>query len=113
MIFGLVPGTLDLLMLKALAGGANHGYGVAKWLREMTDGIFVVEDGALYTALHKLERQGLLRSEWGASDANRRAKFYALTVKGRKVLHEQTATWRRSATALFKVLDSVPRKASS
>ena len=113
MIFGLVPGTLDLMVLKALAGGANHGYGVAKWVREMTDDIFVVEDGALYTALHKLEKQGLLKGEWGASDANRRAKFYSLTSKGRKVLHEQTVTWRRTATALFKVLDSTPRKASS
>ena len=112
MIFGLVPGTLDVMVLKALAGGPNHGYGVAKWLHETTDGIFVIEDGALYTALHKLETQGLLKAEWGASDANRRAKFYSLTVKGRKVLHQQTATWRKSATALFKVLDA-PRKAPS
>jgi PadR family transcriptional regulator, regulatory protein PadR len=113
MILGLVPGTLDLMVLKALAGGANHGYGVAKWVREMTDAFFVIEDGALYTALHKLERQGLLRSRWGASDANRRAKFYSLTAKGRRVLEEQTATWRRSAIALFKILDSTPRKAPS
>ena len=112
MIFGLVPGTLDVMVLKALAAGANHGYGVAKWLRDTTDGLFVIEDGALYTALHKLEQQGLLKSEWGASDANRRAKFYSLTAKGRKVLYEQTATWRKSAAALFKVLDA-PRKASS
>jgi PadR family transcriptional regulator PadR len=113
MIFGLVPGTLDLMVMKALAGEANHGYGVAMWVREMTDDIFVIEDGALYTALHKLEKQGLLKSAWGASDANRRAKFYSLTAKGRKALHEQTATWRRSAAALFKVLDSTPRKAPS
>lgn len=113
MIFGLVPGTLDLMVLKALASGANHGYGVAKWVRDMTDEIFVIEDGALYTALHRLERQGLLRSEWGASDANRRAKFYSLTAKGKKVLGEQTDAWRRSAQALFKVLGPASRKASS
>ena len=112
MLFGLVPGTLDLMVLKALHAGPNHGYGVAKWVREMTNAIFVIEDGALYTALHRLERQGLLRSEWGASDANRRAKFYSLTPKGKKVLHEQAETWRRSAQAVFKVLGPAPRKVS-
>ncbi len=113
MIFGLVPGTLDLMVLKTLSNGPNHGYGVAKWVREMTDEIFVIEDGALYTALHRLEKRGLLRAEWGASDANRRAKYYSLTAKGRRALNEQTTTWRRSAQALFKVLDAAPRKAGS
>ena len=108
----VLQGTLDLMVLKALATAPNHGYGVAKWLRDTTDQIFEIEDGALYTALHKLEKQGLLKAEWGASEANRRAKFYSLTAKGRKVLQEQSAAWRKSATALFKVLDGSPRKAS-
>jgi PadR family transcriptional regulator, regulatory protein PadR len=113
MIAGLVPGTLDLMVLKALADAPNHGYGVARWVREMTENHFVIEDGALYTALHRLEKQGLLKATWGASDANRRAKFYSLTAKGRRALDQQAAAWRRSATALFKVLDSGPRRAQS
>lgn len=109
----LVPGTLDVMVMKALQGGANHGYAVAKWVRETTDDTFVVEEGALYTALHRLERQGLLRSEWGVSDANRRAKFYRLTAKGERVVEAQAETWRRSALALFKVLGRTPKKVSS
>ena len=109
----LVPGTLDVMVMKALQDGPNHGYAVAKWVRETTDDTFVVEEGALYTALHRLERQGLLRSEWGVSDANRRAKFYRLTPKGQRVLQAQAATWRRSAQALFKLLGPAPRKVSS
>ena len=109
----LVPGTLDVMVMKALQNGPNHGYAVAKWVRETTNDTFVVEEGALYTALHRLERQGLLRSEWGVSDANRRAKFYRLTPKGHRDLHTQAAGWRRSALALFKVLGPSPRKASS
>jgi transcriptional regulator len=110
---GLVPGTLDVMVMKALEGGANHGYGVARWVRETTDETFVVEEGALYTALHRLERQGLLRSDWGVSDANRRARFYRLTPKGHRVLRAQSESWRRSAEALFKVLGRATRKASS
>lgn len=113
MLFGLLQGSLDVLVMKALAAGPNHGYGVAKWIREMTDDELAVEDGALYTALHRLEKQGLLSSAWGVSDANRRAKYYTLTAAGRRALREQTATWRRSAEALFKILDSPPRKVSS
>lgn len=109
----LVPGTLDVMVMKALEDGPNHGYAVAKWVRDTTDDTFVVEEGALYTALHRLEKQGLLRSEWGVSDANRRAKFYRLTPKGHRVLQTQAASWRRSALALFKVLGLAPRKASS
>lgn len=110
---GLVPGSLDVMVLKALHAGPNHGYAVAKWVRDTTDDTFVVEEGALYTALHRLEKQGLLRSEWGVSDANRRAKFYRLTPKGHRVLQRQAASWRRSALALFRVLGPAPRKASS
>ncbi len=105
MLFGILQGTLDVLVLKALAEGTNHGYGVARWIRETTNEAWQIEDGALYTALHRLEQAGLLTSEWGLSDTNRRAKYYRLTAKGRRVLREQTDTWRRSAEALFKILD--------
>jgi len=108
----LVPGTLDVMVMRALQGGANHGFAVAKWVRETSDAAFEVEEGALYTALHRLEEQGLLRSTWGLSDANRRAKFYRLTPKGRKALLEQSETWRRAALALFKVLGPAARKTS-
>jgi transcriptional regulator len=106
----LVPGTLDVMVLKAVEGGEKHGYAIAKWVRDLTDAAFVIEEGALYTALHRLERQALLRATWGVSDANRRAKFYRLTAKGEKALQAQSESWRRSALALFKVLD-VSRKA--
>lgn len=113
MLFGLLPGTLDVLVMKAVEHRPNHGYGVARWVRDATDEEFVIEDGALYTALHRLEKRGLLRSEWKASETNRRAKYYTLTAKGRRTLNEQTLAWRRSASALFKALDRAPRKASS
>jgi transcriptional regulator len=113
MLFGLLPGTLDLLVLKALAAGPNHGYGVARWVREVTDDELVIEDGALYTALHRLEKRGLLRADWKASETNRRAKYYRLTARGACVLDEQVESWRRTAGALAKVLDRAPRRASS
>ena len=113
MLFAHLHGTLDVLVMKALADGSNHGYGVARWIRETTDEAFEIEDGALYTALHRLEKAGLLKAAWGQSESNRRAKFYSLTPEGRRVLREQTDTWRRSAEALFKVLDRKPRRASS
>jgi transcriptional regulator len=110
---GLVPGTVDVMVMKALQSGPNHGYAVAEWVRQASDGTFVIEEGALYTALHRLERRGCLRSEWSVSDANRRAKFYRLTPKGRRALTSETDTWRRSVLALAKVLGPSPQKASS
>jgi len=112
MLAGLLPGTLDVLVLKALATRPNHGYGVARWVREMTDGALVIEEGALYTALHRLEKAGLLLAEWKPSTTGRRAKYYAVTPEGRRVLKQQTAAWRRSAAALFKVLGT-PRRETS
>jgi transcriptional regulator len=109
-LFGLLPGTLDVLILKALDGAPNHGYGVARWVREATDSELVVEDGALYTALHRLENRGLLRSDWKASATGRRAKYYTLTKKGRRALEQQIDAWRRSAAALSRVLDRAPRR---
>ena len=108
MLFGLLPGTLDVLVLRAVADSPNHGYGIARWLREATDGDLVIEDGALYTALHRLEARALLRADWKPSDTGRRAKYYALTARGRRALDEQTKTWRRTAAALSKVLDRAP-----
>jgi transcriptional regulator len=108
MLFGLLPGTLDMLVLKALDSGANHGYGVARWVRETSDGGIVIEEGALYTALHRLEKAGLLKAEWRLTGTGRRARFYTTTARGRRVLEEQSQTWRRSAGALFKVLDAAP-----
>jgi transcriptional regulator len=113
MLFGLLPGTLDLLVLKALAASPNHGYGVARWVREATDDELVIEDGALYTALHRLEKRGLLRADWRPSETNRRAKYYRLTTRGARVLDEQMRSWRRTASALAKVLNRAPRRVSS
>ena len=92
---GILPGTLDLLILKAVSLGQLHGYGVLLRVQQMTQGALLVEQGALYPALYRLERQGLLDAEWGTSDNNRKAKFYRLTPAGRKRLREQTDGWNR------------------
>jgi PadR family transcriptional regulator PadR len=92
---GILPGTLDLLILKAVSLGQLHGYGVLLRVQQMTQGSLTVEQGALYPALYRLERQGLLDTEWGTSDNNRRAKYYKLTTAGRKRLREQTDGWNR------------------
>jgi len=86
--------------------GAQHGYGVARFVRETTNGRLEVEEGALYTALHRLERRGWVESEWGVSENNRRAKYYALTTEGRRALRQQTRTWREYAEAVFMVLNA-------
>jgi len=100
----LLQGTLDILVLKALSGGARHGYGVARWIRETTDEALNVEEGALYTALHRLEKKKWLRSDWGLSENNRRAKFYSLTPLGKRHLNTEARNWARYAEAVFKVL---------
>jgi PadR family transcriptional regulator PadR len=92
---GILPGTLDLLILKAVSLGQLHGYGVLLRVQQMTQGGLTVEQGALYPALYRLERQGLLDTEWGTSENNRRAKFYRLTAAGRKRLREETEGWNR------------------
>jgi len=102
----LLQGTLDLLILKALAKGSLHGYGVAEWIHESSQDILRVEEGALYPALHRLELRGLLASEWGTSDNNRRAKYYALTATGRKQLAQETEYWRRMSGAVARVLQT-------
>jgi transcriptional regulator len=103
----LLQGTVDVLILRTLSWAPMHGYGVSRWIRERTEGVLGIEDAALYQALHRLERNGWIEAEWGLSDNNRRAKFYQLTAEGRKHLRQETATWRRYAEAVFKVLEPV------
>src|SRR5437667_12831921 len=100
----LLQGTLDLLILKSLARGSMHGYGVAEWIHQTSDDVLRVEEGALYPALHRLELRGLLSSVWGASDNNRRAKYYSLTAAGRKHLAAESEYWSRMSTAIARVL---------
>src|SRR6267142_1573021 len=101
----LVQGTLDLLVLRTLWSGSMHGYGIATLVRERTDGDLVVEDAALYQALHRLDRQGLLEAEWRPSENNRRARYYTLMPAGRRRLKEETAAWRRYSRAVEAVLE--------
>ena len=101
----LVQGTLDLLVLRTLASGPMHGYGIATLVRERTDGQLTIEDAALYQALHRLDRQGLVDAEWAVSENNRRARYYTLTIAGRRRLSEETANWRRYARAVELLLE--------
>jgi PadR family transcriptional regulator PadR len=100
----LLPGTLDLLILKAVSLGPQHGYGVLLRIEQITDRALSIEQGALYPALARLEHQGLLDPEWGTSDNNRRAKFYTLTSRGRRRLKEETDRWNRVAIAMTLAL---------
>ena len=100
----LLPGTLDLLILKAVSLRAEHGYGVLLRIEQITGGALLVEQGALYPALYRLEQQGLLDTEWGTSDNNRKAKFYSLTAAGRKRLKAETERWTASASAVNTAL---------
>ncbi len=100
----LLQGTLDVLVLQALASGPRHGYGVAQWIHRTTDGTLEVEDGALYTSLHRMERRGWLASSWGTSENNRRAKYYSLTEAGTREMAKASREWTRYAEAVFKVL---------
>jgi PadR family transcriptional regulator, regulatory protein PadR len=100
----LLPGTLDLLILKAVSLGPLHGYGVLLRIEQISNGALLVEQGALYPALYRLERRGLLDSEWDVSDNNRRAKYYTLTAAGRRALRDETADWDRTVTAMTAAL---------
>jgi PadR family transcriptional regulator, regulatory protein PadR len=102
----LLQGTLDLLILKALATGELHGLGVSRRVEQMTKGTFVVQPGSLFPALHRLEEAGWLKSKWEASENNRRAKYYELTRAGRKQLGEETAQWNRIALAMARALET-------
>jgi len=100
----LVQGTLDLLVLGALAGGPRHGYGIATVIEDRTHGALDVEDGALYQALHRLDRLGFVAAEWRPSENNRRARYYSLSSSGRRRLREEAVTWRRYSRAVEAVL---------
>jgi len=104
----LLPGTLDLLILKATSLGPLHGYGILLRIEQISGDALAIEQGALYPALARLERQGLLDAEWGTSENNRKAKFYRLTAGGRKRLRQETAGWERLVSAMSAVLKTTP-----
>src|SRR6201992_2755589 len=106
----LLPGTLDLLILKAVSLGPLHGYGVLLRIGQISGQALLIEQGALYPALFRLVRQGLLKASWGTSDNNRRAKFYELTAAGRKRLRDETEGWNRLATAMGSALAAEPEE---
>lgn len=102
----ILQGTLELLILRTLATGEKHGYEIAQWIHAASADALSIEEGALYPALHRLELRGLLASAWDVSDNNRRAKYYRLTASGRKRLKEITDSWRRTSTAINRVLEA-------
>jgi PadR family transcriptional regulator PadR len=102
----LLQGTLDVLILKSLSWGPRHGYAVADSIRERSGEALRIEEGALYPALHRLEKRGLLSAEWGVSENNRRAKFYSLTPRGRAQLRSETQQWVAYAAAVTRVLQA-------
>jgi PadR family transcriptional regulator PadR len=106
----LLPGTLDLLILKAVSLGDVHGYGVLLRIEQLSGGALEVQQGALYPALYRLEHQGFIESEWGRSENNRRAKFYRLTKAGRRRFGEESASWGRLAHAMAMVLGATPQE---
>ena|SRR5271165_3035761 len=101
----LLPGTLDMLILKTLIRGPMHGYAVAEFIQQTSEDVLKVEEGALYPALHRLELRGLLTSEWGVSENNRRAKYYRLSAPGRRHLADEGARWRRMSAAIARIME--------
>lgn len=101
----LLRGTVDMLLLRALQGGPRHGYGLADWVRTTTDEALTIDDGALYTALHRMEARGFVRSEWGISERGRRAKFYELTRAGRSEMDRGRREWDAYAAAVAKIFE--------
>jgi len=106
----LLPGTLDVLILKAVSLGKLHGYGVLLRIEQISGGALQIQQGALYPALYRLEHQGLISSEWGTSENNRRAKYYRLTTAGKRRLGEETASWNRLAEAIARSLAATPQE---
>ena len=103
----LLQGTLDTLVLKTLSWGPRHGYAVARWIKDTSDGTILVEDRALYVALHRLEERGWVESTWGLSENNRKAKYYEITALGRRHLNQKAADFTTYANAVFKILGAV------
>jgi transcriptional regulator len=108
----LLQGTLDLLVLQTLAGGARHGYQIARAIKERSEDVLQVEEGALYPALHRIEARGWIEASWGLSENNRRAKFYGLTPEGRAALEEQSRHWDEYVAAVARVMRPAAEAAS-
>jgi len=104
----VLRGTLDLLVLKVLAGGKAHGYSIVRRIQERSEGVLQVEEGSLYPALHRLEHRGLVEAEWGASEAGRRARFYRLSRAGRRALAVREREWEQMSVAIGRVLRPAP-----
>ena len=102
----LLQGTLDMLILKSLSAGAMHGYGVGQRIQQLAEEMLKVEEGSLYPALYRLEERGWIKSDWGKSENNRRARFYSLTAAGRRQLGVEAENWRRLALAVGKVMQT-------
>lgn len=102
---GLLPGTVDLVVLQTLTAGPKHGFAVSRSIRARSDGVLDIQDAALYQALHRMEKSGWVEAEWGISDKGKRAKFYRLTPAGRRQLEEEASFWRRYAGAVAGVLE--------
>lgn len=107
----LLQGTLDLLILRSLGTGPNHGYGIATRIHQLSDDVLRVEEGSLYPALYRLEEQGLVESEWRTTENNRKAKFYKLTRKGRMVADAEVLSWQRLSKAVTRVLRAIEQGA--
>ena len=103
---GLLQGTVELLVLKTLSWGPMHGYGIASWIESATDDVLRVEEGSLYPALYRMAKKGWIKGEWGVSENNRRAKYYALTHDGRLQLAEQVSGWQRLASSVTKAVNA-------
>jgi PadR family transcriptional regulator len=103
---GLLQGTVELLILKTLSWGPMHGYGIASWIESATEDVLRVEEGSLYPALYRMSRKGWIKSRWGISENNRRAKYYHLTSEGRRQFREQTSGWQRLAAAVSQAVTS-------
>ena len=104
----LFVGTLDVLILKALSWGPMHGYGIGRWIRQTTEEALTIQEGALYPALHRLQRKGWLEEEWGLTETGREAKYYKLTAAGRRQLRMEIARWQTYARAVTAALDAAP-----
>ena len=100
----LLKGTLDMLILQSITQGARHGYGVARWIEERTEGTLVIEEGSLYPALYRMEKRGWVASRWGTSENNRRARYYEITGQGRRQLQEETQSWARLVRAIGQIV---------
>ena len=108
---GVLPGTVDLVILKAVAGGPIHGFGISRSLKERSGGVVELQDAALYQALHRLAKQGQVKAHWGLSESNRKARFYQLTARGRKQLEKEEHFFRTYVDGVFRILSPEPASA--